>query len=162
MYFITFKKFPQGNISCFLREAFPSTILLAFGPSTTCNSPPGHSDHQRVKAAQLLCEPLHQGRYDFTALPSTQWALRPLTFIPSSFPLSINSSILFLSSDWVRRKEKMRRASALSPRPFQEPRPPAGHLQLASRALVPKDAQAPKPPSFPQCPSEAGHSPPGV
>lgn len=55
----------------------------------------------------------------------------------------------------------MRRASAFSPRPFQEPRPPAGHLQLASRALVPKDAQAPKPPSFPQCPSEADRRHPG-
>lgn len=59
------------------------------------------------------CHPLDQGGPDLTASASTQWALQPLTFIPSSFPLSINSSILFLSSDWVGRERKNKKCISI-------------------------------------------------
>lgn len=86
----------------------------------------------------------------------------PLTFIPSSFPLSINSSILFLSSDWVEGKKNKKYFSILSWATLGSLELPQGYSWLASMTSVPKDAHVPTAPSVSHCPSVVDNGPPGA
>lgn len=100
------------------------------------------SNHERIEAKRC--------HSDLSPQPA-------LTFMPSSFPLSINSSSLLLSSNWEENTGRV----SLPPRPLWTHR---GHATRSPRVdlhdIGPQGC--PSPPSFPHCTSGVDSLPPGA